>query len=138
MELFDLLKVDDENKKLYIIHAKKGFAAKMRDACSQILVSADVISRDLANEKKVLTKYYNEEWSKKELNAGVSETVFLSWFDYDLIYVVLCSTNKEFVVEDFTKNRLPSHIARREILATKNEMKRNGRNFRLAHTKYEG
>jgi uncharacterized protein (TIGR04141 family) len=138
VELFDLLKVDDENKKLYIIHAKKGFAAKMRDACSQILVSADVISRDLANEKKVLTKYYNEEWSKKELNAGVSEMVFLSWFDYDLIYVVLCSTNKEFVVEDFTKNRLPSHIARREILATKNEMKRNGRNFRLAHTKYEG
>jgi hypothetical protein len=69
---------------------------------------------------------------------GVSETVFLSWFDYDLIYVVLCSTNKEFVVEDFTKNRLPSHIARRKILTTKNEMKRNGRNFRLAHTKYEG
>jgi uncharacterized protein (TIGR04141 family) len=138
VELFDLLKVDDQNKKLYVVHVKKDFAAKMRDACSQILVSADVISRDLANEKKVLVNYYNEAWSKEPLNAGVDETNFLSWFDYDLVYVVLCSTKKEFVAEDFMMNRLKSHIARREILATKNEMKRNGRTFRLAHTKYEG
>lgn len=138
VELFDLLKVDDENKKLYIIHSKKDFAAKMRDACSQILVSADVISLDITNEKKVLTKYYNEGWSKDKLNTGVEKATFLSWFDYDLIYVVLCSTNKEFTVEDFAKNRLRSHIARREILATKNEMKRHGRNFRLAHTKHGG
>lgn len=138
VELFDLLKVDDKGKKLYIIHVKKDFAAKMRDACSQILVSADVISRDLAHEKKVLNKYYNEEWSKETLNAGVDETTFLSWFNYELIYVVLCSTKNEFVAEDFRRNQLRSHIARREILATKNEMKRNGRNFRLAHTKYEG
>lgn len=137
VELFDLLKVDNENKKLYVIHAKNGFSAKIRDACSQILVSADVISHDLANEKKVLTTFYNEEWSREELNTGVDETTFLSWFDYDLTYVVLCSTGNHFVAEDFTEYRLISHIARREILATKNEMKRHDRTFRLAHTRHE-
>ncbi|WP_367127874.1 DUF6119 family protein [Saccharothrix sp. HUAS TT1] len=136
VELFDLLKVDDENRKLYIIHVKKEFAAKMRDACSQITVSADVISKDREQGKDVLINYYRNEWSKNELNAGVSEDAFLSWFDYDLIYVVLCSTRNTFVAEDFQENRLTSHIARREILATKNEMKRNRYDFRLAHTKY--
>lgn len=136
VELFDLLKVDSEAKKLYIIHVKKDFAAKMRDACSQITVSADVISRDREDGKRVLASYYRDEWSRNELNSGVTEDVFLSWFDYELIYVVLCSTSKDFVADDFEANRLSSHIARREILATKNEMKRNGRNFRLAHTKF--
>ncbi|MEU0884048.1 DUF6119 family protein [Lentzea sp. NPDC005914] len=136
VELFDLLKVDDENKKLYIVHVKKDFAAKMRDACSQITTAADVISRDRGSGKTVLANYYRDEWSKDELNADISEEVFLSWFDYDLVYVVLCATSREFVVEDFEKGRLTSHIARREILATKNEMKRNRFDFRLAHTKY--
>jgi uncharacterized protein (TIGR04141 family) len=138
VELFDLLKVDDENKKLYIVHVKKDFAAKMRDACSQILVSADVISNDVLNEKRVLKKYFQEAWSGHELNDGVDEATFLSWFNYELVYVVLCSTRQHFVADDFRKGRLSSHIARREILATKNEMKRNQRTFRLAHTRYEG
>jgi hypothetical protein len=49
---------------------------------------------------------------------------------------VLCSTKQKFVADDFEKRRLWSHIARREVLATKNEMKRNQRAFRLAHTEY--
>ncbi|MEC3978141.1 DUF6119 family protein [Amycolatopsis sp. H20-H5] len=136
IELFDLLKVDSDSKRLYLIHTKKDFAAKMRDACSQILVSAEVISADVVNEKKQLAKFYREEWSKHSLNETVDEATFLSWFDYELVFVVLCSTPREFVADDFLDGKLKSHIARREILAAKNEMKRNGRIFRLAHTKY--
>lgn len=130
-KLFDLLKVGAENRKLYIIHVKKDFAAKMRDACSQITTSADVIWKDCRNGKTVLANYYRDEWSKDELNAGIGEELFLSWFDYDLVYVVLCATSRDFVAEDFERGRLTSHIARREILAAKNEMKRNRFDFRL-------
>jgi hypothetical protein len=136
VEPFDLLKVDEETKTLYIIHVKLGFGAKMRDACSQILVSADIISRDTNNGKKLLSRYYREAWRSHAINKDVNEEKFLSWFDYELVFTVLCSTKQLFNPEDFEKNRLYSHIARREILATKNEMKRNNRAFRLAHTKF--
>ncbi|WP_232241438.1 DUF6119 family protein [Kutzneria sp. 744] len=135
VELFDLLKVDHDNKKLYVIHAKDGFDAKMRDACSQIVMSAEVISRDLKNEKKVLRKYYREDWTKNEENRKrqISEESFLSWFDYAIVYVVLAATKNRFTREDFEHGRLRSHIARREILVTKNDFKKLGFEFRLAH-----
>lgn len=136
VELFDLLYVDEANKKLYVIHAKKDFAAKMRDACSQILVAADILSRDIDNQKKVLSKYYEEQWSKHELNTSVQKNRFLSWFNYKMTYVVLCSTPNDFVPADFTEGRLNSHIARREIMSAKNEMKYNSHNFHLAHTRF--
>jgi len=136
VELFDLIKVDRAGKRLYIIHAKKDFNTKMRDACSQILVASESIERDLRDGCKLLKRYYADEWSKVTHNKGVTLRTFLSWFKYRRTYVVLCSTRQEFVAEDFEKRRLRSHIARREVLATKNEMKRNLRTFRLAHTKY--
>lgn len=136
VELFDLIKVDRDNRRLYVIHAKKGFDTKMRDACSQILVASDVIENDLRDGCKLLTSYYTDKWSKVDRNEGVGLRTFLSWFKYSRIYVVLCSTRQKFVAEDFEKRRLWSHIARREVLATKNEMKRNQCAFRLAHTKY--
>ncbi|OKJ97879.1 hypothetical protein AMK34_13080 [Amycolatopsis sp. CB00013] len=137
IELFDLLKVDKESKRLYIIQTKSGFGNSMRDACSQILVASDVIEADLRDERKLLTRYYSEKWRKDDHNKKVTLRSFLSWFSYTRTYVVLCSTKQQFIPEDFEKRRLYSHIARREILATKNEMKRNQRQFRLAHTKSE-
>lgn len=141
IELFDLLKVDDEQQKLYIIQTKNGFGAKTRDACSQIRVASTVISNDLLDEKRMLRTYYQDEWSKDNLNAGISEEKFLSWFNYELVYVLLCSTSQEFTAEDFEANRLYSHIARHEVLATKNELKRALNSpfaFRIAHTRHGG
>lgn len=140
VELFDLLKVDDQQRKLYIIQTKDSFGAKIRDACSQIRVAATVIANDLITEKRLLKTYYQDQWSRHERNAGVDEETFLSWFGYELVYVVLCSTKQEFTAEDFEVGRLRSHIARREILATKNEMRRALNNplaFRLAHTRHK-
>ncbi|MEU0538319.1 DUF6119 family protein [Nocardia sp. NPDC005978] len=134
VELFDLIKVDEGNKKLYIIHTKKDFNAPIREACAQILLSADMIARDRDNNKEVLRRYYEMSWSRVEVNAGVDVETFLGWFEYDLVFVVLCSTLRPFTAEEFTKNTLHSHFARREILSAKAEMKSRGRIFRLAHT----
>ncbi|MGW0006716.1 hypothetical protein [Nocardia grenadensis] len=131
VELFDLLKVDHSRKKTYVIHTKKGFAAATRDACSQIKLSADVIRQDLRNGRKILTDYYLR-WRDNDRNGRVGEAEFLSWFDYELVFVVLCSTAQKFVPADFTNKTLHSHIARQEILATRRHM---GSAFRLAHTR---
>ena len=72
VELFDLLKVDLANGILYVIHVKDAFDAKMRDACSQISTSRDVISRDLLNGKPTLRKYYSEAWQSSPENVGVA------------------------------------------------------------------
>lgn len=133
IELFDLLKVDTAARKLYLIHAKDGFGAKMRDACSQISVARELIVQDKRTGKAVLTEYY-AAWSKSPLNAGVSADAFLGWFDLPIVYVILASTASEFVPANFGRT-LNSHIARREILTTRNEFRAAGASFRLAHTK---
>ena len=135
VELFDLLKVDDQARRLYVIHVKKGFAAKMRDVCSQLRLAADVISADQSDGKPVLNGFY-DAWSEKGYNKSVDRAEFLSWFDYEVIYVVLCATPTTFEPDDFEAGRLQSHIARREILALKHDMKtKNNRPFHLAHTR---
>jgi hypothetical protein len=137
VELFDLLKVDEKRGRLYIVHVKKGFSAKMRDVCSQLRLTADVISADILNGKSMLEIYY-DEWHSEGHAGSVTRAAFLSWFDYEIVYVILCSTPNEFVADDFQQHRLTSHIARREIMSIKNEMKIRGREFRLAHTRYSG
>lgn len=133
IEIFDLLKVDTENRKLYVIHAKDGFGAKMRDACSQISVARELITQDKRTGKTILRDYY-ETWSKSPLNAGVTVETFLGWFDLPTIYVVLASTAGDFIPASFGKT-LNSHIARREILTTRQEFRAAGATFKLAHTR---
>ncbi|MFI5611093.1 DUF6119 family protein [Amycolatopsis sp. NPDC051903] len=137
IELFDLLKVDDAAKCLFIIQTKKDFGNSTRDACAQILGASEVIESDLNSGCNVLRSYFRNEWSLAASNKGVKLSTFLKWFTkYQRVYVVLCATGKGFVVEDFERGRLRSHIARREVLATRNEMKRKLLTFKLAHTKY--
>jgi uncharacterized protein (TIGR04141 family) len=136
IELFDLLRVDEADNKLYVIHVKDGFDAKMRDACSQITIASEVIKSDLENGKVVLSAYYNE-WTTSDINQAksVSREEFLRFFDMDIVYCVICSTRVDFVPQSFEVNRLRSHIARREVLATNIELKGHGLIFRLVHTK---
>lgn len=136
VELFDLLKVDEERKTLFVIHVKDGFGAKMRDACSQISMSAEVISQDILGKKETLRSYYRQ-WCKNPLNQSkkIDESTFLGWFDLTIVYVVLVSTKTPFTPVTFQRDVLNSHIARREILATRNEFRSNENTFRLAHTR---
>ncbi|MEV4535398.1 DUF6119 family protein [Asanoa sp. NPDC049518] len=137
VELFDLLRVDEANGILYVIHVKDGFDAKMRDACSQISVAGDVIRQDLASDLSTLKSYYLD-WQKNRINRRkrVSEADFVGWFaKLRLVYVVLVSTPGDFTPEAFESDRLHSHIARREVLATRNEFKSHDNEFRIAHTK---
>jgi uncharacterized protein (TIGR04141 family) len=135
VELFDLLKVDLAARRLYVIHVKDGFDAKLRDACSQIQMSAEVITQDIKDRKEVLKKYY-VDWRKHEINRRkrIDETTFLNWFDLSITYIVLVSTRRTFTALTFQRDLLMSHIARRETLATFNEFRGRGNVFRLAHT----
>ena len=136
IELFDLLWADEASNKLYVIHVKEDFDAKMRDACSQITVASEVIRSDLQNGKAVLSAYY-DEWVASEINRAkdVSREDFLQLFDTDIVYCVLCSTGVDFVAQSFESGRLRSHIARREVLATNIELKGHGSIFKLLHTR---
>jgi hypothetical protein len=94
----------------------------MRDTCSQISVSAEVIQSDLQNGKPILREYY-KQWAEHILNASknISEEVFLSWFDASrIVYMVLASTAVDFVAKSFESNILYSHIARREVIVARN------------------
>lgn len=136
VELFDLIAVDEQGKKLYVIHVKDGFDAKMRDACSQISMSAEIIKQDMDGDRTVLRRYY-KEWNAHDCNRRkrISEKTFLSWFSFSIVYVVLVSTKPEFTAHSFRGGTYKSHIARRETLATRNEFRANGNVFRLAHTR---
>lgn len=136
VELFDLLKVDLQARQLYVIHTKDGFGAKMRDACSQISLSRELIAQDTKTGKTVLTEYY-ARWSTAASNVDVSLSEFLSWFDLEIVYLVLASTRTTFAPAAFGRT-LNSHIARREILTTRNEFRAAGAIFRLAHTHRAG
>jgi uncharacterized protein (TIGR04141 family) len=137
VELFDLLYVDHENRQTYVIHVKSGFDAKMRDACSQISMSAEIIEQDVRSQKSILRDYYiswktqQPSWKKR-----ASEAEFLRWFSsYSRVYVVLASTNSDFSATRFERGEFKSHIARREILAVRNELRTYGYQFNLAHTR---
>ncbi|MFI6308371.1 DUF6119 family protein [Amycolatopsis thailandensis] len=136
IELFDLLYYDSESDILYIIQAKDNFDAKMRDACSQITTAADVIESDLKHGKNQLRAYYLE-WAKNIENKGanLTEDQFLRLFDAkERVYVVLTATKTNFTPKTF-ESELPSHIARREVITTRQELKGKGLTFRLVHTK---
>lgn len=134
VELFDLLRVDEEAKTLHIVHVKDAFNAKMRDACSQISISRDVIEGDLKSDRSVLKAYF-AEWCRKSGNPdGIELDRFLGWFAFMRTYLVVASTRTDFSPADFDTS-LRSHIARREILVTRNEFLSTGTTFRLAHTR---
>ncbi|UIJ59860.1 TIGR04141 family sporadically distributed protein [Amycolatopsis acidiphila] len=136
IELFDLLLQDQASGVLYVIQVKDGFDAKMRDACSQIATAADVIESDLKHEKSQLRAYY-KEWAANAENSSstLTEEQFLALFDaQERCYVVLAATKTDFTRETF-ETELPSHIARREVITTRQELKGKGITFRLVHTK---
>lgn len=141
IELFDLLYIDIENKNTYIIHVKDDFDAKMRDVCSQISTARDVIESAAKSDMGELKTYYSE-WVKNKINAdkNVDETTFLGWFgkDYTKIYIVVCSTNNNFTVDEFNKNiKMQSYVAKREILATREDFRGKDNQFHLTHSKKE-
>ncbi|GAA3583801.1 hypothetical protein GCM10022235_62880 [Kribbella ginsengisoli] len=133
VELFDLLRVDKAAGVLHVIHVKDGFDGKMRDACSQISLAREVITADLTNGKVLLRAFY-PRWQAANAGRGISEEEFLGWFDLNIIYAVLASTKTDFTEQSFDQ-QLRSHIARREIIATRNEFKSSGAVFRLLHTR---
>src|SRR5690606_38675418 len=83
------------NNKLYIIHNKRDFGVTVRDVCSQILHSMNVINRmrDTANEKEA-GKYYDKIISTryKGREAPISKEDFIELLlktkASDIIYVM--------------------------------------------------
>lgn len=137
IELFDLLYVNEDTKQVYLLHVKDDFDAKMRDVCSQVENSRDVITQS----KQLIQdfKNYYASWSKNSVNACISEDAFLKWMDsaqYEHTFIIVCSTPHDFTEEVFAQNRkLQSYVAKREIIVSKQEFRGKDVPLRIMHTK---
>ncbi len=131
VELFDLMYVKD--KKTYIIQVKDGFSASIRDACSQIQISAEILEKNLStNNSEELNKYYEEF---KKTNSSVTKAKFLKILENERLYVLAFATKHEFTKENFINGKFQSQIARFEVLGLSHEFKANDNNFCIAHIK---
>ena len=79
IELYDVLIVDQEMRKTYIVHVKDGFGQSTRDACNQLRNSAEIIHQDLSPGKvgTTLSQYHRRN---KLRQHGIEEETFLSFF----------------------------------------------------------
>ena len=79
IELYDVLIVDQEMRKTYIVHVKDGFGQSIRDACNQLRNSAEIIHQDLSPGKvgTTLSQYHRRN---KLRQYGIEEETFLSFF----------------------------------------------------------
>lgn len=83
VEIFDLLRYDRENGKLWIYHIKRKFGQSTRDAASQLAVSAKLINDDIiGGGEKILHKHYAQLAEKPEKKARLVEWGINSEDDY--------------------------------------------------------
>ncbi|MFH1309762.1 MAG: DUF6119 family protein [Candidatus Omnitrophota bacterium] len=96
IELCDILKWDENN--LYLYHIKAGFGNTMRDLCSQIIIAANRLNRDLNSSReyvKVLYQALNNKIGGSEYFDKIgrqterySESDFVGLFDKKIIFVL--------------------------------------------------
>ena len=124
VELFDLLY--DSGDKTYVIQTKEGFAGTMRDACSQIKMSAQAIHGDSRNKNKMLKAYY-KKWSDAGHSKGLSEQDFLKLFAKKrLVFVIAAATKHDLTMDNLLDDtKFYSHIAKFEAEALTREFRGN-------------
>ncbi|KAG4078312.1 hypothetical protein HA402_013022 [Bradysia odoriphaga] len=92
IEIFDLLRYDSVNGKVYVYHVKRKFGQSTRDAASQLTASAKLIYDDIVGSgEKTLHKHYTHLAEKSEINAKLVEWGI---------------TSKEQYVDLYRKNKL--------------------------------
>ena len=87
IEFSDLIKIDENNKKIYLIHIKRGFDASVRDLSYQMMFSYNILQNArLQGKYEKIEKLY-EELNENEKNK-ISKNDFIEIFKkYDFVYV---------------------------------------------------
>lgn len=97
IEFADLIKFDENNKKIYLIHIKRGFDASVRDLSYQMIFSCNILqnARILGNYSKLEDLYDKLEENQK---AKIEKQKFINLFkENEIIYV--------FTFDDETKTK---------------------------------
>jgi len=132
IEPCDILKWNGEN--LYLIHVKAGFAADMRDLCSQILIAATTIQQDIKSGNAYIGKIYDTLQAKMESNddyfkaAGeqtrnISREDFISLFGKNIVFIIaiLDKANTARLIENV--DEFDSNIAKFSLIELFKQMK---------------
>lgn len=131
IELFDLLYVTDSQ--LFIIQTKDGFSGSMRDAISQITMSARFFED--TDTGKTLKEYYTKWVEAQPPEKKLSEKEFLTLFDdsRQRVYVVACAHKHDFTLANLTdKTKFYSHIAKFETCQAAKDFRGSGHTLKLA------
>lgn len=110
IEFADLIKIDYSNKKIYLIHIKRGFDASVRDLSYQMIFSYDILqrARTQGNYEKIKELY--DKLEENEKNKITKEDFIKMFKEYDIVYVftfddeTTSSRNIEVDLEKFESN----------------------------------
>lgn len=127
IELCDVIHVDQENKKIYIIHVKIALGASIRDLVSQALISARIIEQEvLSDSKERLSALYDHAVGKDRINSSeLSKSDFLNYFNYDREYCLAFYDNG-VSDESFRSGDISSRIAKFSLVEFSSVMNMNG------------
>lgn len=127
IELCDVIHVDHDNKKIYIIHVKIGLGASIRDLVSQALISARIIEQEvLSDSKERLSALYDHAVGKDRINnSELSKSDFLNYFNYDREYCLAFYDNGVSDVS-FKTGDISSRIAKFSLVEFSSVMNMSG------------
>jgi uncharacterized protein (TIGR04141 family) len=126
IEYFDILYYGDTDK-LYLCQVKKGFAAEIREAASQLRSASRAIEQDIKGNKNRLKLLYSKLRFKK---SKLSIQGFLELFmRRRIIYVLAFKTSHELNVKNLM--HFKSNIARFEVLGLANDIRGQKTEFKL-------
>lgn len=120
VELFDTLAYP--NSELYIIHVKKNFNVKIREVCSQLIGSAQIIEDDLRGDSNKLKHHHRQLVAKGR--TMLSQEEFLALFGRPRRYV-LCYGTRDKVTEA-NIGKFTSSIAKMEVVSLSNQFRQIG------------
>jgi uncharacterized protein (TIGR04141 family) len=133
IELCDILHYSDN--KLYLIHVKKGFDAKIRDLSSQINISAQRLWDDV---KSASFKFIDELFQKYKKSSNFNNSniqtqeEFRKLFEMEIIYVLafVSESVKKYKVTDDV-SQVNSNIAKFSLINCIKEMESNSYPIRI-------
>lgn len=129
IELCDILYEDEE--RLYLVHVKNGFDAKIRDLSNQIIISANRLWHDLkSGSQSFITSVLDRYNRSSETSEPLAIEEFSRKFDKEIIYVMAFKSelsNNQNIISNI--DRIRSNIAKFSLIQTMREMQ--SQNFPL-------
>lgn len=117
IEFSDLIKIDENNKKIYLIHIKRGFDASVRDLAYQMTFSYNILQNARLQGKYEKIEELYEKLDENEKNKIKKEEFIKIFKNYDFIYVFTFNDetiNNRNIANDLKK--FESNIAKGVLL----------------------